>query len=98
MRDREFARSARSAHGRRGSRRCRAVFAPQATSFPFSEKQPTQKNVVFLHVWVTAAPRPNVAAHLRTRHLRASHTESRRLPTDLERAAKMLLELTIRRL
>lgn len=98
MRDREFARSARSAHGRRGSRRCRAVFTPQATSFPFSEKQPTQKNIVFLHVWVTAAPRPNVAAYLRTRHLRASHTESRHLPIGLERAAKMLLELTIRRL
>ena len=69
---------------RRDSGTGRGVFAPQATSFPFSEKQPTQKNIVFLHVWVTAAPRPNVAAHLRTRHLRASHTESRRLPTDLE--------------
>lgn len=98
MRDREFARSARSAHGRRGSRRCRAVFAPQATSFPFSEKQPTQKNIVFLHVWVAAAPRPNVAAHLRTRHLCASHTAPRHLLTDLEQATEMLLELTIRRL
>ena len=39
------------AHGRRGRSRCRAVFAPQGTSFLLSEKQAPQKNIVFLHVW-----------------------------------------------